>query len=423
MTSLVVLAIGFIVQSGPPLSIEDAVRIALANSPKMQAARFEAQATKAGLEKERPVARPQVGIEAQGRVQGPRITFPRAGDGDSTVMPEQYADARVTIDQPLFRVASGAARERYGAQIRAAGWEEARAENDLILSVRTAYVDALAAREQQHVAVAGVDLARKHLDLVKLMLQAGTASERDVRSADADLAEAEQGQSKAANGVTLALANLNRLMGRDPVSTLDIAAAGNQPAIPDRPDYDAAIRRRPEIRQLEENLAAARAGVMLAATQDKPKLSGRAIAAVQTPSAFVKTDYLAGGLVLQWNPFDGWKSRADTDQAKAQAKRLEALLTDARLGIKLDAEKAWRDMKEASDRITTSERQVKSAEAALEISELRYQAGTATQVEVSAALFDVTKARSSRTQATYDLHRAAADYAHATGQDVPERLK
>src|SRR5690242_13395687 len=102
MLPFVLTLIGF-QASNSPLSIEDAVRFALTNSPKMQAARFEAKATTAGLERERPVARPSVGVEAQGRLQGPRVTFPKAGAGDATVLPEQYADARLTIDQPIFR--------------------------------------------------------------------------------------------------------------------------------------------------------------------------------------------------------------------------------------------------------------------------------------------------------------------------------
>ena len=52
-----------IVQAPQPrasLTIEEAVKTALANSPKMRAARFAAEADRAQIDRDRPVARPSV---------------------------------------------------------------------------------------------------------------------------------------------------------------------------------------------------------------------------------------------------------------------------------------------------------------------------------------------------------------------------
>ena len=181
-----------------------------------------------------------------------------------------------------------------------------------------------------------------------------------------------------------------------------------------------ALKRKPEIKQLEEQLRAARAGVLLAGSQNGPALSARATASAQSPSAFVRSEYFAGSLVLTWNPFDSGKTRDDVREARARASQLEALLDDARLGIRLEVEKAWRDMGEAADRIRVAERQVQSAGSAAEVSRLRFESRQATQMEVANALVILTRARSNRTQAVYDLHTAAADYAHATGADVSQ---
>lgn len=409
------------IQQNTPLSVADAVKAALQNSPKLRAARFEAEAAQAQTDKERPVARPTVTVGAQGALQGPRVSFPRDNQGDETVLPERYGKVELNVDQPLYRAGLGAARERYGAQTRATVWDYRRAENDAILEVRRAYFQLLTAQAMAEVARGGADIARKHLDLTNVMLQAGTASERDVRASEADLAEAEQGVLKADNGVALARANLNRLMGRDPAADMVAAAPPPLPAVPEASTEGIAqaLARRPEIRQVEENLRAALAGVSLARTQNQPTLSARATAARQTPSAFVDENYFAAILMLTWTPFDTPQMQSDVKEAHARAAQLEALLEDARLGVRLDVEKAWRDLREARARIDTADRQVASAQAAYDVSELRYQAGKATQIEVSSALFDLVKARGNRTQATFDLHIAAADYAHATGADVP----
>jgi outer membrane protein len=408
-----------------PLSEADAVRLALQNSPKLRAVRMEAHANQAQVERERPVARPDITLEAEGRLQGPRVTFPKAGNGDVTVVPERYGKVELSIEQILYRAGLGAARERYAAQTRGNEWEALRAENDLIHEVRRAYFSLLSAQAMAEVARGGVDLARKQLDQTKLMLEAGTASERDVKVGDADLAEAEQGALRAENGMALARANLNRVMGRDPASPVTVATAPPAPEVPAGPEegITLALKRRPEVRQLEESLRAARAGVSLARSQSSPSLSARASSGAQTPSAFARSHYYAAGLVMTWNPFDTGKVRADVQEAQAQAGRLDALLEEAKLGIRLEVEKAWRDMVEARSRIASAERQVAAAEAALDVSQLRYQAGSAIQLEVSGSLFKVIQARSNRAMAVFDLHLASADYAHATGADVPEQVK
>ena len=99
---------------------------------------------------------------------------------------------------------------------------------------------------------------------------------------------------------------------------------------------------------------------------------------------------------------------------------MEALLEDAGLGIRLEVEKAWREMGEAAERIRAADRQAAAAESAADVSRLRFEARQATQLEVSGALLNLSKARSNRVQAIYDLHVAAAEYRHATGADIPQ---
>ncbi len=425
MTSItafaLLLALGPAQGPAAPLSETDAVNAAIANSPRLRAARFEMVATLAQLDKERPVARPTVKAEAQGTLQGPRVTFPRPGAPDATFLPEEYAQAQLVVEQLLYRPGASAARMRYGAQVAAALLQYDQARADLALEVRKAYYSLLAAREGQALAREGLAMAGAHLDLTKVMLAAGTAMDRDVKAADADAAEAELGLSKARNGEGLALANLNRLMGRVPAAPIDTPRPAAQPAVPEKPDQgiQSALARRPEIKLLEAQIKAARAGVVLARSQEGPSLAVRGTASTQTPTALIKSEYFAGSLVLTWNPFDGGRGRSDAREAAARASQLEALLDEARLGIRVEVHKAWTDMREASERIRTADRQIAAAESAAEVSRLRFQARQATQIEVSNALLNLTRARANRTQAVLDLNTAAADYAHATGQPLP----
>lgn len=404
------------------LTVEGAVRIALAQSPRLKAARMEFEAQQSQADRERPVARPTVSGRAEGTLQGPRITFPRAGSGDVTVLPERYGQVALSVEQPLFRAGIRAAGVRFAAQTQANVLELRRQENDLVLEVRKAFYALQTAEAMTASAEMGAELARKHLELTRVMLQAGTASERDVKASEADLAEAEQGVYQAQTGVVLARANLNRLLGRDPATPVHVIPAQVPPDadIPASagPGIEEALKHRPELLLLEQELKAARAGATLAATEDKPSLSMRAVAQAQTPSAFVRSSYFAAGLVLNWTPFDAGKTRADVREARARAAQLEALLEDARLGIRVDVEKAVADAQEALKSIRAADQQIAAAQAAAEVSELRYQARSATQIEVSAAIFQVVKARGNRAQAVGNLLTALAEYAHAIGAEV-----
>ncbi|MGC8666584.1 MAG: TolC family protein [Chthonomonadales bacterium] len=402
------------------LTVEDAVRIALVQSPKLKAARMELEAQQSQADRERPVARPTVSARAEGTLQGPRVTFPRAGSGDVTVLPERYGQVALSVEQPLFRAGIRAAGMRFAAQTQANLLELRRQENDLALEVRKAFYAVQTAEAMSDTARSGADLARKHLELTRVMLQAGTASERDVKASEADVAQAEQGVYEAEAGVLLARANLNRLLGRDPATPIELVPAGMPAHIPASagPGIEQALKQRPELLLLEEELKAAKAGAVLAASQDKPGISMRAVAQTQTPSAFVRSSYFAAGLVLNWTPFDGGKTRADVREARARAAQLEALLEDAKLGIRVDVEKAVADAQEALHSIEAADRQIAAAQAAADVSELRYQARSATQIEVSAAIFNVTKARSNRVQALGNLLTALAEYDHAVGAEV-----
>lgn len=400
----------------PAITTDDAVRIALGDSPRIRAARLASVAAQAQTDRERPVALPLLSLQAETRLQGPRVTFPRAGDGDATVLPEQYSRVELSLEQLLYRPGASLARGRYAAETRANALDLLREQNDLRLAVRHAFLDLAEAQAMVGVADEGADTARRHLRQARLMLEAGLTPERDVKSAEADAAEAAQQAARAANGAALARGNLDRLLGRDPAEPLTIAPPAALPPPPPayEPAADRAARDRPELAALREHLRGARAGVDLAASQAGPSLSAQLRAVQQTPSAFASSRYYAGGLHLRWNLIDRGESRVNAREAAARTGQLEAQLDDAVLGIRLEVAKAIGDDQTARARLTSAAGAVESARAALHVSELRYAARAALLLEVAGARVALSRALGERERALYDVHRAAVDLEHAT---------
>lgn len=422
---IIIVCLAFILSSliaraDSPLTMDEAIRIGLAQSPSLDAARLESRAGQVEIDREKPVFSPKVTAKAETTLQGPTVTFPRDNSGLDTVQKESFSRVQLRLDQPLYTPGFSAAAKRYHARTMANRWGYLQQVNDAILSIRLAYIQALSAQAMLKVAQEENDLARKHLDLARLMLQSGNVSEEDVKSAESDAARAESGLTQATDGVQLAIANLNRLMGRDPVTPAVLVAPTKLPVIPEdtKDGIQEALSNRPEMRMIDEDIAAAKAGITLASSQSLPGLSAQAVVAHQTPSAFVNENYYAASLVIKWDIFDGGKTHADEESAKLQSLRLKALRTETELGIRTETLKSWKDMQDAASRIQSCDKQVAAARAALDIANIRFQQRAATQLEVSSAMLNLIKAETDKNNAIYDLFSAYANWRHATGEDV-----
>lgn len=402
---IIALLVTTFAQSSVELSIEDAVRQALQHSPRIRAAYEESRGSMIDAERRKPIGRPDVTAQAVGTLQGPRVTFPRGATGDATVFPEEFGRVELTVEQALFRAGYGEAKGLYNTQRSAADLQFQIAVGSVVYDVRKAFFQLLGAKKMLEVTSESTAQARAQVELIKQMLKSGTASERDLLAADADLAEAEQNVGKAENGIANAEANLLRLMGSQTRDHLIISEKYPNPALPAEWESLSTVAEKdhPQILLLKKQIESSQFGGKLAALQDRPTISARATAAAQTQTAFTDSHYFAGSLVFTWKPFDKWKTRLDVEQARSQSARLESLMEDAKSGIRLGVEKAWRDSKDALGRRELSERQVKSAAEALRVSRLRYEVGMATELEVSGALFALHRAESNRAQADLDI--------------------
>lgn len=404
------------------LTEQGAVELAWTSSPRLAAARHARMAALVGADREKPVARPTLSAQLEGRLQGPRVTFPRAGAEDATVLPESYYRLQLEVEQPVYRPGVGAAWSRFRSAQLLAELELLKAANEVARDVRKAFQAVLLAEAALSVAQEGVKLAEAQQEQTRNLLAEGLVPPRDLTAGEADLAEAEQGLIRARNGLALARADLARLTGDRQAA--DAKLVETPLATEDLPELSAleakALAQRVELRQVRAGLESARAGLALSKTQVQPMVSARALLSRQTGSAFERPTYAAGGLLITWNLLDGDKARLDASEAGHHIAELEAQEREARAGILLEVQKAWRDAQDARARLAAAERQVEAALKSLEIARTRYEERAAIQLEVSGALFGVLRARSNVAQARYDLRVALVELRYALGDDVPQ---
>jgi outer membrane protein TolC len=405
-----------------PLTQAESVALALRQSAQARTALAERDLARIQADRDRPVARPTLNAIASSTVQGPHVLFPLPDYRQATVLPEEAERLDLVVEQPLYRAGLGAARTRFAAESAQAEQNYLKALADLALAVRKAYLNVLQAESGLRAAQEGLDAAQRYETLVQRQIAAGVAKPIDADTVRAQVAEAQAGVSRAEGGVKLARFNFNRTLGRPLDTPFTLQPVDTLPTVPDSPDAAivTALRSRPELRSLEQSLRAAQAGVSLARLQTRPTVGLRGQLTEQTPTTLVHEHYAALTMEISWPLSDGGKARQDAREARAQAERLAALQEDARQGIVLEVQEAWQRMRDAQAQVVSAREQRDGLEKTDLVAEKAYEVGQGTVVQVQASQREVRSARERELRAIYDLHSAAADFAHAQGQDLTE---
>jgi NodT family efflux transporter outer membrane factor (OMF) lipoprotein len=207
-------------------------------------------------------------------------------------------------------------------------WNARDTQVALIGEVADAYLALRAA--QRRLAIAQRDLARQRglLDLVRARATSGLATTLDVRQQQTSVAETESGLPPLMADVAVQRHALDVLLGTVPEADLDLAANEALPAPPAIPIGLPAdlLRRRPDIRAAERQLAAATANVGVAVADFYPDITLTASPAlVSTMLSNLLTwgsRNLTAGASVSWNLFDGGKVKANVavmDERQKQA--------------------------------------------------------------------------------------------------------
>ncbi len=388
-------------QGEAPLSVSTAISEALNSSPQARAARFERDAALARTDKERPIARPTAQAVVSGGVQGPRVTYPGAPGSDTTVLPEEMGRVDLIIEQPLYHAGARPARMRYNAETALVDLDYRKALASIASNIQKLFVDLRRAESAVRIADEGAVAARQYHDLVQHLIDAGSGRPVDLQTANGQVAEAEAGVAEAQNGLKLAKFAINQAIGRPLTSGLNSPTTSTETAVatvqPTLPAQDEAIRsaqvRRPEIVELQLELAAAKSGVTLARSQSQPNLVARGQVTEQTPSVFVHEHYASAMLEIKLPILDNDKTKLDTKEAVAQVNRLEALIDQAKSGVALDVVRSLAGIQNAEERLKAATVQVSASEASHTVAVTAYSVGRATAGEVQTSMRDLKQAK------------------------------
>jgi outer membrane protein len=420
-----------------PVTLAQAVQIALKNNPTVHAATAYSEAAQHAIDIAKAGYFPQVNFsEGFTRGNNPVYVF------GTLLTQRQFTAANfalnfLNVPPPLdnFRTQFSASMPLYDfgrtakriedARIQAKGVRESasRTEQSVVFDVINAYLNELLAQERVRVAQAAVAMTQADLDRARAREQQGLAVASDVLSAQAQLAQAKEDLIRAQNGVAIAQAALNVAMGvpedaptrpAGKLSEVNIAVGNladlQQQALKQRPDYR------------EAELQAERAGnsVSLAQKEFLPRIDMMGSWEVdnQTFAARGGNNWVAGA-TLTFNIFNGGARRAQIAESKAYERRAEAMRSQMESAVRLQVREAYLNLNAARQRVDVSRDSAAQAEESLRILRNRYDAGLATIMDVLRAETMRTSAENNHLNAIYDYRLAFAALELATGELGP----
>jgi len=391
------------------LTLQEATALALRQQPTIRAAQGSFTAAQARIPQARSGYFPRLDVQA-----GVQTSEFRSATTNQRQRSESTF-ATLLGRQLIYDFGKTAALvDEARAGSRVASGELERVRDLVVQNVRQSYFNLLQARRL--VGVADAALARSELNLrsARGFFEVGTKPKSDVTRAEVEVANARVDVIRARNLVRLSETSLANALGLEatvPIEIDDILTY--EPVTLDSAQLLAeALGNRPELRQSQAQLDAARAQLSGARARYLPDLTVNGSAGTSSDDAVVSTDGVSGVAFadnwsisgqLTWNLFEGFFTQSRVKETQALVETARANYETVELQVRLEVEQAYITVIEAGERYGATEKAVESAQENLRLAQGRYDAGVGTILELTEAQLSLTNAEADSVRAVTDF--------------------
>ena len=303
------------------------------------------------------------------------------------------------------------------AGLEAARLGETADGQNVKLRVADAYVSVLRATRMLNVAQSHVTSLEAHARDVENLHAQGMLAKTDLLSVRVALADANQRKLQVANGLDLARAAYNRLLGRpldQSVSLDDLSPEMTQTQFSVLSER--ALSQRSELAALARQIETMhhQAAAVLGETAPQVALSGGY--GYQENRYQVHPGQWMVTLGAKWNLFDGGVTGHRASAVERQAAALSEQRDELASLIALQVRQTWLDVEETRKRLVVTQSAIAQAEENLLVARDRYANGLATHTEVLDAETLRTGSESNHANALFDAALAGLRLKRATGE-------
>ncbi|MFH1709751.1 MAG: TolC family protein [bacterium] len=410
------------------LTLKNSIDIAADKSPAIIYARQGVVAAEGRLGQAFGAVLPALSLSAK---YGSSYTQPYEMMGVFTVGTEETSTASsysLTLSQPLYAGALLPALDIARAGYDIAKESLKKAEFDMRYNVVNSYYGVLRAKKLHELSNESLDMAMSHLDQVKAMYAAGTATKADVLRVEVQVANMELSLAKSNNTLALAKDAFNNVLGRELEEPVDLSEKEIAQKIVEPKPYKECLAMVFDIKpdwiifQLNKKMSKKTVDVAFSGYFPNLSLVGTYGNNKNEYAKYdaLNSDYNSWSVLASgsWTLFDGFATASKIKEAQANLKALEANEEYTKNGIILEVKDACLNLGTAIDVIKSARKAVESAEENYRISKEKYRSGIGSNLEMIDAQTALTETKTNLYQAQFDYQIAKTKVNQVLGKEI-----
>jgi outer membrane protein len=422
-----------------PLTLQQAVNIALEKNPLRKAVLADTRVAFADVREARSVLMPRLMFsETATRGNDPVYVF------GSELRQQRFTNADLALNRLNTPTPVGNFSTRFGGTWNlfdsfaswhgvnrakqmndAAGHQLARTEQEIVFRVVDSYYAVLLATKQLEVAELAVKTSQAIIDRSQARFESGLVVESDLLTAKVRMAARQQELIRARNNLDLARAQLSTVMGVPLGSVFKPAEALAEHTLPVpvlQEIEKQALANRPDLKRIQSEEAAQQQSVAMAKSSFGPRVNAFAGWEMDNPT-FVAggggNNWL-GGVEVQFDIFQGGAKRAELSRERALHEKMTAMKQVAGDGVRLEVRRAYYNLDAARQEIEVARAAIAQAQDSLRINQVRYDGGLTTITDLLGAEEATRRSQTDYWEAVYRFHTSYANLELASGSLNPQ---
>ncbi len=424
-----------------PLTLEQAVKIALEKNPLRKAALADTKVASADVRAARSYLMPRLMVsETATRGNDPVYVF------GSRLRQQRFTAADFALNALNRPTPFGNFTTRFGGTWNVfdsfASWHRVsaakqmdqaaerqlnRTDQEIEYRVISAYHSVLLAAKQVDVAQQSIKTAQSILDRSQVRYDSGLVVESDLLSAKVRMATRQQELIQAQHNLELAQAQLNTAMGLPADSRFRLDQPLSERAFPSPSLEDLekqALAHRPDLKRIDLEQAAQSEGLSIAKASFGPRINAFAGWEMDNPTLLAGGggNNWVGGLEVQFDLFQGGAKRAELSRQRALQERIAAMKQAATDGVRLEVRQAFYQFDASRQQIEVARVAVSQAQESLRINRDRYDGGLITMTELLGADEAARRSQTDYWQAVSSARTSYANLELACGTLTPQSI-
>jgi outer membrane protein len=299
----------------------------------------------------------------------------------------------------------------------AAKYEEKATREDVILNVKTAYINVLRASENLKANRDAVTLLERQRRDAELYYKSGLTAKNELLKVEVELASAKQDLLQNERNLEISKKTLGRVIGKDLGGDEKFVYMGYpEEVMPDEETLKSMmLERRSELQYLRSQVKAK--------LYTRNSNRGRYLPSVDLSYSYYRygeenafegreeplfDDDERVMVTARWNLFEGFRTVHDVNVEDAEARALEEKLRDTERELDLKLKTAIAEYNVSQNRVDVARKAVEQAEENYRITENQFKQRVATSSDLLDARFVLTRAKTDQNNSISNLHLAIA---------------